>query len=192
VEPADDPRGIDLDALAAQLERILDLDPDDATEVVVTLAEHHDRRVIAPLIDLLASGRANELMVRAAGWLADPALHRPLVNLAASRHGEQAEPGYWVQVDRAIGRCDPAAADEAEEVETALLVATQAALIEAGAVLVEAALEGSYPATEVVLTFGEHQRRHPIWNFDVTNPDDPRTLDRAFARYRIAQLATWG
>jgi len=78
---------VELDALAAQLDTILELDRDLATEVVVTLAEHHDRRVIAPLLDLLASGRANELMVRAAGWLADPGLHRALERLAASRIG---------------------------------------------------------------------------------------------------------
>jgi hypothetical protein len=191
VEPPDDPQ-VDLDALAARLPQLLELDPEEATEVVVTLAEHHDRRVIAPLIDLLASGRANELMVRGAGWMADPALHRPLVNLAASLLGAPVDSAYAEQVDRAIGRCDPRAATEAEEVEIELLVAAQAALVEAGAVLVEVALEGQYPTTEVVLSIDEHQRRHPIWNFDITNPDDPRTLDRPFARYRIAQLATWG
>ena len=119
---------VELDALAAQLDTILELDRDLATEVVVTLAEHHDRRVIAPLLDLLASGRANELMVRAAGWLADPGLHRALERLAASRIGG----------DRG----------------------------------------------------GE--RRHAIWNFDERNPDDPISLDRAFALYRTANLAGWG
>jgi hypothetical protein len=182
----------DLDALAAELDALLDLPGERADEVIVTLAEHHDRRVIAPLIDLLTSGRADELMVRAAGWLADPALHPALDRLAASRSSRLRGPGYWEQVDRALARCRPEAQAEAEDVEVALLVAAQAALVEAGALLVEARLEGAYPATEVVLAVGERERRHTIWNFDDANPDDPRTLDQAFARYRIAQLATWG
>ncbi len=74
---------------------------------MLTLAEHHDRRVIAPLIDLLASRRADELLVRAAGWLADPAFHPVLVRLAASRIADLGDQGYWEQVDRAIARCRP-------------------------------------------------------------------------------------
>jgi hypothetical protein len=182
---------VDLDALARAAEAILDLDADEATRTVVTLAEFHDRRVIAPLLDLLASRRANELMVRASGWLADPALHRALVELAATRLGDLGEATYWEQVDRAIGRCRPEAAGEAEEVEISLLAATQAAMLEAGVIGGEVTLQGSYPNTEVVVTMGERQRRHAIWNFDETAPDDPRTLDRGFALYRIANLATW-
>jgi hypothetical protein len=178
--------------LAQKLDQLLRLPTDEADEVVVTLAEFGDRRVIPPLIDLLVSGRATELVVRAAGWVADPALHPALERLAASRIGELGAPEYWRQVERALGRCRPEAADEAEAVEVALLVAAQAALVQAGAVLVEVGLDGSYPTTEVVVDFGEHQRRHSIWNFDEANPDDPQTLDQAFARYRIAQLATWG
>ena len=156
---------VELDALAAQLDTILELDRDLATEVVVTLAEHHDRRVIAPLLDLLASGRANELMVRAAGWLADPGLHRALERLAAS---------------------------EAEEIEVTLLAATQASVLESGFVGVDVSLVGLYPTTEVVLILGGGERRHAIWNFDERNPDDPISLDRAFALYRTANLAGWG
>jgi hypothetical protein len=182
----------DLDALAAELDAVLDLPGERADEVIVTLAEHDDRRVIAPLIDLLVSGRADELMVRAAGWLADPALHPALERLAASRLGGLGGADYWEQVDRALARCRPEAAAEAEDVEVALLVATQAALVEAGAAVVDASLEGAYPRTEVVLRVGEHERRHSIWNFDDLHPDDPGSLDHAFTRYRIAQLATWG
>jgi hypothetical protein len=182
----------DLDARAARLGELLQLDPDDATEIVVTLAEHHDRRVIAPMLDLIASRRANELVVRAAGWLADPALHRALVDLAATRVADLGDDGYWTQVDRAIGRCRPEAADEAEQVEVALLAATQASLLESGVIGCEVVLAGHYPTTEIVLIRGERERRHAVWNFDETSPDDPATLDRGFALYRIANLATWG
>jgi hypothetical protein len=188
--PGDD--SAERERLAQRLDRLLSLPADEADEVVVTLAELGDRRVIPPLIDLLVSGRATELVVRAAGWLADPALHPALERLAASRIGDLGEPEYWHQVDRATARCRPEAAAEAEDVEVALLVAAQAALVQAGAVLVEVGLDGSYPTTEVVVDFGDHQRRHSIWNFDEANPDDPGTLDHGFARYRIAQLATWG
>jgi len=183
---------VELDALAAQLDTILELDRDLATEVVVTLAEHHDRRVIAPLLDLLASGRANELMVRAAGWLADPGLHRALERLAASRIGGLADTTFWQQVDRAIARCRPEAASEAEEIEVTLLAATQASVLESGFVGVDVSLVGLYPTTEVVLILGGGERRHAIWNFDERNPDDPISLDRAFALYRTANLAGWG
>lgn len=181
----------DLDALAAEAQRANELAPERAAEVILTLAEHRDRRVIAPLLDLIASRRADELMVRAAGWLAEPTLHPALVGLAASRLGDLGDDGFWQQVDRAIGRCRPEAAAEAEEVEVSLLAATQAAMLEAGVIGGDVALDGSYPTTEVVVTMGERQRRHAIWNFDETAPDDPRTLDRGFALYRIANLATW-
>lgn len=182
---------LDLDALAAEAQRANELDADRAAEVVLTLAEHGDRRVIAPLIDLLASRRAGELVVRAAGWLADPALHPALVGLAATRLGDLGDVGYWEQVDRAASRCRPDAAEEAEAFEVALLAAAQAAMLEAGVIGGDVALEGGYPATEVVVTIGERQRRQPIWNFDELAPDDPWSLDRDFARYRIANLATW-
>lgn len=180
-----------MNALAARLPEILRLDPAEATEIVVTLAEHHDRRVIAPLLDLIASRRANELMIRAAGWLADPAFHDALVDLAATRIGDL-DPAFWTQVDRAIARCRPGAAEEAEQIEVTLLAATQASLVEIGAEELGIGLDGNYPTTEVVLTFGERERRHAIWNFDETSPDDPSSLDRAFALYRIANLASWG
>jgi hypothetical protein len=182
---------LDLDALAAEAQRANDLGPDRAAEVVLTLAEHGDRRVIAPLIDLLASRRASELVVRAAGWLADPALHPALVGLAATRLGDLGDDAYWEQVDRAASRCRPEAAEEAEAFEVALLAAAQAAMLEAGVIGGDVALEGGYPTTEVVVTIGERQRRQPIWNFDELAPDDPWSLDRSFARYRIANLATW-
>ncbi|HRW36257.1 MAG TPA: hypothetical protein P5254_01060 [Aquihabitans sp.] len=182
----------DLDALADEAARVLELGPERAAEVVLTLAEHHDRRVIAPLIDLLASRRADELIVRAAGWLADPALHPALVELSASRIGDLGDEGYWEQVARAIGRCRPGAAAEAEAVEVTLLAATQASLVEVGALDVDVSLVGAYPATEVVVRLGDHERRHAIWNFDELEPDDPSSLDRSFALYRIAQLASWG
>lgn len=171
---------------------ILDLDPDVATEVVVTLAEHHDRRVIEPLVDLIASRRANTMMVRAAGWLADPALHPALVQLAATRVGDLGDEEHWTQVGRAIARCDPGASDRAEQIEVALLAATHASLLDSDLVGVDVFLDGTYPSTEVVLRFGDRERRHPIWNFDETAPDDPSSLDLAFTRYRIASLASWG
>jgi hypothetical protein len=181
----------DLDALALEARSVLDLDRERAAEVIVTLAEHGDRRVIAPLLDLLASRRADELMVRAAGWLADPALHRALVELAATRLGALGDDGFWAQVDRAIARCRPEATDEAEEVEIALLAATQASLAEVGSFDLDVTLVGAYPTTEVVVRLGERERRQAIWNFDETAPDDPTSLDRSFALYRIANLATW-
>lgn len=182
---------VDLDALALEAQRVLELDPDRATYVVVTLAEHHDRRVMAPLLDLLASRRANELMVRAAGWLADPALHPALVDLAATRLGDLGDGAFWEQVERAAARCRPEAAAEAEEVEVALLAATQASLVEVGSFDVDVSLIGAYPATELIVRIGERERRQAIWNFDESAPDDPTSLDRAFALYRIANLATW-
>ncbi len=65
-------------------------------------------------------------------------------------------------------------------------------LLESGGAAMEVGLAGEYPVTEVILRFGEHERRHAIWNFDETSPDDPWTLDRAFTLYRIANLASWG
>ena len=127
-----------------------------------------------------------------AGWLADPALHPALVELSASRIGDLGDEGYWEQVARAIGRCRPGAAAEAEAVEVTLLAATQASLVEVGALDVDVSLVGAYPATEVVVRLGDHERRHAIWNFDELEPDDPSSLDRSFALYRIAQLASWG
>ena len=182
----------DLDAMAARLRDAPQLQPDDLAEIVLTLAEYRDRRIIAPLIDLIASRRVDELMVRAAGWLADPGLHQALVHLRATRIGDLGEPGYWEQVDRAIGRCRPEAADEAEGIEVTLLAAAQTSLLESGAAEIEVGLDGEYPVTEVVLRLGDRERRHAIWNFDETSPDDPTTLDRAFALYRIANLASWG
>ena len=182
----------DLDAMAERLRHAPQLDPEEVAELVLTLAEHRDRRVIAPLIDLIASRRVDELVVRAAGWMADPGLHPALVQLRATRIADLGDDGYWEQVDRAIGRCRSDAAEEAEEIEVALLAATQTSLLESGAAAIEVGLAGEYPATEVVLRLGPRERRHAIWNFDETSPDDPRTLDRAFALYRIANLASWG
>ena len=110
----------DLDAMVERLRDAPNLDGDEVAEIVVTLAEHRDRRVIAPLIDLIASRRADELVVRAAGWMADVGLHPALVALRATRIGDLGEPGYWEQVDRAIGRCAPDAPARAEEIEVAL------------------------------------------------------------------------
>ncbi|HWJ64904.1 MAG TPA: hypothetical protein VNS19_23235 [Acidimicrobiales bacterium] len=183
---------VDLDQLADRLSAAPQLGTDELAEIVLTLAEHHDRRVIAPLIDLIASRRADELMVRAAGWMADPGLHPALVQLQATRIGGLGEGGYWEQVDRAVGRCRPDAAERADEIEVALLAAAQTSLLESGAAGVEIGLEGEYPVTEVVLRAGDWERRHAIWNFDETSPDDPATLDRGFALYRIANLASWG
>ncbi|MCB0960170.1 MAG: hypothetical protein KDB04_11695 [Acidimicrobiales bacterium] len=183
---------LDLDALAEEASRILDLSPGRASEVVLTLAEHHDRRVIAPLIDLLASRRADELVVRAAGWLADPALHPALATLSEARLADLGDDRYWDQVARATARCRPGAAAEAEEVEITLLAATQAALIEVASFDVDVSLAGAYPVTEVVVRIGDHERRHSVWNFDELEPDDPGSLDRAFALYRISRLASWG
>lgn len=168
------------------------LGPDEVAELVLTLAEHRDRRVIAPLIDLIASRRADELVVRAAGWIADPALHPALVELGATRIGDLGDDGYWDQVERATGRCRPDAPEAAEEIEVALLAAAQASLIESGAGAIEVSLSGEYPATAVVLRVAERERRHAVWNFDEDSPDDPWTLDRAFTLYRIANLASWG
>lgn len=178
--------------MVEQLRAAPQLDPNVRAELVLTLAEHRDRRVIAPLLDLIASRRVDELTVRAAGWMADPALHPALVQLATTRIGDLGDAGYWEQVDRAIGRCRPEAAEEAEEVEVTLLAATQASLVDVGAEEIEVALDGMYPITEVVVRFGEHERRQAIWNFDEANPDEPNTLDRAFTLYRIANLASWG
>ncbi|WP_426573589.1 hypothetical protein [Aquihabitans sp. McL0605] len=182
----------DLDQLAARLRAAPQVDAAELDEIVVTLAEHRDRRVIEPLIDLIASRRADEMVVRAAGWFADPALHPALDRLAATRIGDLGDDGYWFQVDRAIARCRPEAVVDAEQIEVTLLAATQASLIEVGAADLDVALDGAYPTTEVVLRHGDRERRHAIWNFDETAPDDPSTLDRAFTLYRIANLASWG
>lgn len=186
---ADEP---DLDAMAERLRTAAQLDADERAELVLTLAEHHDRRVIAPLIDLLASRRADELLVRAAGWFADPALHPALVDLAASRIGDLGDPGYWEQVDRAIARCHPGALEAAEQIEVTVLATAQTSLLESGAAEVEVSLDGAYPTTEVVLRLGDHQRRHAIWNFDETNPDDPTSVDLSFTLFRVGTLARWG
>ena len=185
-------RSAELDAAVERLREAPRLDAETIAELVLTLAEHRDRRVIGPLLDLIASRRVDVLVVRAAGWMADPALHPALVQLAATRIGDLGDDEYWTQVQRAIGRCRPGAAEEAEEIEVALLAATQASLLDAGAVEIDVGLDGTYPTTEVVLSYRDRQRRHAIWNFDEANPDDPQTLDRPFALYRIANLASWG
>lgn len=179
-----------LDQAAARLARVLDLPRDEAAELVLTLAEHQDRRVVAPLIDLIASRRADELMIRAAGWLADPALHEALVQLATSRLGGLG-PAYWDQVDAAARRCHPDAAAAAEEIEVALLARLQTSALEAVALGLDIALIGAYPTTEVVFVAGEHEERAAIWNFDELDPADPTTLDLAFTTYRIGTIASW-
>ncbi len=188
MEPIPDPDAIE--ELVSRLGRILDLPRAEATEVVVTLAEHGDRRVIPPLIDLVASRRADELVIRAAGWLADPALHRALVDLRATRLGDL-DPGYWAQVDAAIRRCRPDAPAMAEEIEVVLLTRLQASALEALATGLDIALVGSYPTTEVVFVLGDREERASIWNFDELAPDDPTTLDQAFTAYRIGTVASW-
>lgn len=180
---------VDLDELAARARRVLELPVDEATEVIVTLAEHRDRRVVEPLIDLLASRRANELVVRAAGWLADPALHAALVQLAATRLGEL-DPGYWEQVDAAIGRCHPDAVELAEGIEVGLLAQVQTSAAMEG-LAVEIALDGAYPTTEVVFSLGERTERVAIWNFDELAPVGPATIDRQFTAYRLGTVASW-
>lgn len=179
-----------LDEAAARLARVLDLPPEEAAELVVTLAEHHDRRVVAPLIDLIASRRADELMVRAAGWLADPALHEALVQLAASRLGRLGS-AYWDQVDAAARRCHPDAPAAADEIEVALLARLQTSALESVAAGLDIALIGAYPTTEVVFVAGDHEERASIWNFDELEPADPTTLDLAFTAYRIGTVASW-
>ena len=131
---ADDAPEPDLDALAAFLAAGEPSVSDLTIEAVVTLAEHRDRRVVGPIIDLLTSGRADELVVRAAGWFADPGLHPALVALAEGRPDDPTTSPeglvYWAQVERAVGRCRPDAAAEAEEIEVTLLAATQASVLE--------------------------------------------------------------
>ena len=39
-----------------------------------------------------------------------------------------------------------------------------------------------------MLSAGEAERRHAIWNFDILNPDEPATLDRQFTLFRIGSL----
>lgn len=189
---ADDEVEPDLDSLAAFLGAGDPSTSDLTIEAVVTLAEHRDRRVIGPIIDLLTSGRADELVVRAAGWFADPGLHPALVALAEQRPDDvdasPEGPGYWDQVTRAVGRCRPEAADEAEAIEVALLAATQTSVLEVDGIDLDVRLEGAYPTTELVLSAGPAERRHAIWNFDILNPDEPATLDREFTLFRIGSL----
>lgn len=179
-----------LDDAAARLRRVLDLPRDEATELVVTLAEHHDRRVIAPLLDLIASRRADELTVRAAGWLADPALHRALVELRESRLGGLG-PAFWAQVDAAARRCHPDAPEAAGAIEEALLARLLTSALSAAGAGLDVALVGAYPTTEVVFTAGDREERASIWNFDELEPADPTTLDLAFTAYRIGTIASW-
>ncbi|MCB0962783.1 MAG: hypothetical protein KDA98_05665 [Acidimicrobiales bacterium] len=189
---ADDAPEPDLDALAAFLAAGEPSVSDLTIEAVVTLAEHRDRRVVGPIIDLLTSGRADELVVRAAGWFADPGLHPALVALAEGRPDDPTTSPeglvYWAQVERAVGRCRPDAAAEAEEIEVTLLAATQASVLEVDGIDLDVRLEGTYPTTEIVLSAGEAERRHAIWNFDILNPDEPATLDRQFTLFRIGSL----
>lgn len=182
----------DLDQMAAQLADAPSLAPETRTELVVTLAEHRDRRVIEPLIDLLTSNRGNELTVRAAGWFADPALHPALMALHNSRLGDLGSERYWIQVDRALERCDPAAPEQADQVEVTILTTTQASLLTAGALEIEVSLDGAYPLTELVLRLDQHERRHSIWNFDETDPDSPQSLDLPFTLFRVGTLAQLG
>jgi hypothetical protein len=128
--------------------------------------------------------------VRAAGLLADPALHEVLSDLASGRGRAGAEVDRGT-LDAALRRCDPGAADAAERVEVALLTTVQASMAESGIEPFDVALTGEYPTTEVVLTRGDHQERHRIWNFDEADPADPTTIDLAFAMNRLANIATW-
>jgi HEAT repeat protein len=179
------------DVTAALVERIDDPDLDTRAEAVMGLATRRDGRVVEPLIAILGGEEVGSLEVRAAGLLADARLFEPLRDWAAGRDARDDDPEYWELVEAAIRRCDPGAADAAERVEVALLTTVQASMAESGIEPFDVALAGEYPTTEVVLTRGDRQERHPIWNFDEGDPADPTTIDLAFAMNRLANIATW-
>ena len=177
----------------ALLARLGDLELEARAEAFWALAERRDPRVVEPLLAVLASDEASAMEVRAAGLLADPRFHPLLLEWAATCAADPPEdPDFSKAVAMAIGRCRPGAAEEAEEIEALLLATAQASAAEAGMLEVDLALVGTYPDTEVVVSSEEGERRHAIWNFDVDAPADPTTLDRAFAAYRIGNLASWG
>ena len=200
VPPIDRPDLADLDRLADRLAREHQLRIDGSeeaepeawrAEAIRTLAEHHDRRVIPPLIAALSGTTVSTIEVRAAGLIADPGLHPVLDQLAAKRHPDDDDDEFWDAVGAARARCRPDAAAEAEEVEATMLAAIQASLVEAGMEPVDIALVGEYPETEMTFAIADRAESTSIWNFDEADPASPTTLDRAFTMYRLANLARW-
>jgi hypothetical protein len=127
----------------------------------------------------------------AAALLADPDLYPAL---QAARHAlpdEATDGPEDAAIAAAVRRCRPDAAAEASQLEVALLTTVQASMAESGIEPFDVALAGEYPVTEVVLTRGDRQQRHRIWDFDEADPADPSTLDLAFAMNRLANIATW-
>lgn len=196
----DEPDLADLDRLADRLAREHQRRADGAgdaepeawrAQAILTLATHHDRRVIPPLVAALSGTTVSAIEVRAAGLIADPGLHPVLDQLAAKRHPEDDDHDFWDAVGAARARCRPDAAAEAEELEATMLAAIQASLVESGMEPVDIALVGEYPDTEMTFAIADRAESAAIWNFDQADPASPTTLDRAFTMYRLANIARW-
>jgi HEAT repeat protein len=153
------------------------------------LGHVHHPRATASVAGLLDHRHAavRRSAVHAAALQADPALCDAL-RAVAERADDDAE---RAGVAAALRRCRPEAAEEAFGLEVALLTTVQASMAESGMEPFDVALTGEYPVTEVVLTRGDRQERHRIWDFDEADPADPSTLDLAFAMNRLANIATW-
>ena len=82
-------------------------------------------------------------------------------------------------------------ADDAAQLEVALLTALQSSLATSDLPPVDVELQGDYPDTEIVLRAHGREERHAVWRFDPAAPDDPSSLDVQFALYRLATTAAW-
>jgi HEAT repeat protein len=88
---------------AALLARLHDSDGNTAGEAMVGLARRKDRRVVAPLLELLQSGHASSLPLEAAAALADPVLLPKLQQIQAQWNGKQEWP--YQLLEEAIVAC---------------------------------------------------------------------------------------
>ncbi len=186
----------------ALLDRTSDPHVDTRAEALMALAQRRDERVIRHLQRELAGDQAGTLVLRAAGWLADPRLHDALVTVAAASDDDLDDPNSFGSVARrAALRCDPQARAEAEQVEVGLLASldavaldtpadgsTQGPADQADTERVAVGLIGSYPATEMVFSLGDREIRSPIWNFDEQDPASPSTIDHAFTLFRLRNV----
>lgn len=90
---------------AALVARLDDAEGDTAGEAMVGLARRKDRRVVAPLLELLQSGDAGSLPLEAAASLADPVLLPVLEQLKRCWEGETSR--EYALLEEAIAACTP-------------------------------------------------------------------------------------
>lgn len=121
--------------------RLADSDAETAGEALAGLARRHDHHALDAVRVALAGEHVDRLTIEAAGWLADPSLHRALTRLAS----------WWdVDVDllaTAVRRCDPGFVDALAGTVGDLVAAADAAQLE---IVVSSELLGQRPEGPMV------------------------------------------